>query len=103
MSEYKYTRPDGHWVTDPVEIERLNRSYWTEVAGRILVDETWATGKRILRAWAVQVGPSEWVVQYLCHRLGKNPWVHAGKSNGPFTTPDEARAGVARLARVFEA
>ena len=99
--EFIHTRPDGHWVTDPEEIERLNRPYWAEVEGRILVDETSGTRKRILRVWAVQIGQSEWRIQYLCTILGKNRWAHAGTSTGPFTTPDQVAHRVAWLLRSF--
>ena len=29
-SEFTYTRDDGHWIVDPVELERLNRGYWRD-------------------------------------------------------------------------
>ena len=95
-SEYTYTRADGHWIVDPVELETLNRDYWRDSFSQILVDETRQKRKSLVRVWSVQVSESEWDVYYLVHLQGKNPWAYAGKSNGPFNTADQA------LRRVYE-
>jgi hypothetical protein len=95
-SEFTYTRDDGHWIVDPVELERLNRGYWRDVFSQILVDESRQKRRSLVRSWAVQVSESEWDVYYLVHLQGKNPWSYGGKSNGPFNTAEEA------LRRVYE-
>jgi hypothetical protein len=101
MREYEYTHADGTWITDPEELNRVNAGYWDAVAERVLVDQTSSNRKRLVRAWAVQVGPSEWVVQYLVTYLGKSRWAHAGKRNGPYLTESEARRGVAEVPYIF--
>ena len=95
-SEFTYTRDDGHWIVDPVELETLNRDYWRDSFSQILVDETRQKRKSLVRVWSVQVSESEWDVYYLVHLQGPHPWSYAGKSNGPFNTADQA------LRRVYE-